>query len=190
MSQDGYTLAEALAALLIVGLAIGGLTQGVYVLGRLQAANGRATADARAVRAADRALVALLAEQGPFTSKDPERFTGDRRAFHFECGGAVPCGARLVGQARGARLAITGAEGRVSEFSLPNVPDPWFVYVDAVGRSDAWPPAGPHRTLSAVSLVSGPAGQETPLANARLWIEQAPDCQFDSISQDCRELPR
>ena len=31
MREDGYTLAEALAALLIVGLAIGGMVQGIII---------------------------------------------------------------------------------------------------------------------------------------------------------------
>ena len=40
MSQDGYTLAEAMAALVMIGLAIGGLGQAAYLIGRLNTAAG------------------------------------------------------------------------------------------------------------------------------------------------------
>ena len=77
-AEAGYTLADMLAALVVVGLAIGGLGQGVHVISRQQAATTAAidrSADGAAVRDAlarflssgpDAAALTGRPRQGPF----------------------------------------------------------------------------------------------------------------------------
>lgn len=58
MNDDGYTLAEALAAMLILGLAMGGLVEGARVIGRLQTPIVASRADDQALRRAEAGLAA------------------------------------------------------------------------------------------------------------------------------------
>jgi type II secretory pathway component PulJ len=56
--QQGYTATEALAALAILGLAVGGLTAGLHVLGREQSAAGSALKHAASLRSGTQQLPA------------------------------------------------------------------------------------------------------------------------------------
>ena len=51
MNDDGYTLAEMLAALVTIALATGGLIEGTRVIGMWQGQAARAVGDGRSLRA-------------------------------------------------------------------------------------------------------------------------------------------
>ena len=58
MNDDGYTLAEALAAMLILGLTMGGLVEGARVIGRMQTPIVASRADDQSLRRAEASLTA------------------------------------------------------------------------------------------------------------------------------------
>jgi hypothetical protein len=187
MSQAGYTLAETLAALLIIGLAFGGLTEGMRVIGMVQSGAARTTSDATRRWAAQDALIRLLDQKGPFRSDDAKRFVGDRSGFSFDCGQSQPCGARIATSGGETRLTVADAGGETSVVSLAPVSSARFAYDDKKALAETWPPApGERRLLRSVILVGQSPFGEVPLVTARLWREQEVGCQFDPIAQDCR----
>lgn len=187
MSQAGYTLAETLAALLIIGLAFAGLTEGVRVIGLFQTATARTTKDVAALWTSQNALDQLLRRQGPFRSDDPKRLVGDKTGFSFDCGAKSPCGARLMANGHEPLLRVVDSGGEVAVTSLPNVDSASFAYSDSGQVNANWPPSpGERRLLKSIFLVGHSALGDVPLATARLWREQEVDCHFDPIAQDCR----
>ena len=191
MSQDGYTLAETLAALLIIGLAIGGLTEGMRVIGLMQTAAARTAHETQGLRQAQQALGGLLDAQGPFRSDERDRFVGDVASFDFDCGTNVRCGARLVRKDGAERLLVTRRDGDKASAPLLRVSDARFSYGDGETAAPDWPPEpGRRHVLKSVTILGRSTSGEVPVATARLWVEQAPGCQFDPIAQDCREASR
>ncbi len=188
MRDAGYTLAEMLAALMIVGLAIGGLSAGLGVLGRLQSMNARAVGALQATHIAQVGLRDLLSSAGPFRALDVNGLQGDAAGLQFPCG-AARCRARLLPPAGGgARLELTAANGRVRTMDLRDPGPLAFSYVGGLGPSPTWPPAGGERqALRAVSLLRRPNGSAAePVLEARIWREQPAACDFDVVMQDCR----
>lgn len=184
MSQAGYTLAEALAALLMVGLAVGGLVEGAHVIGRHQFAAVRAQRGALSEFQARRALERLFAQCGPFLS-DETALQGDGGSLGFTCEGRHR-GAEVQKTKGMAQLRTRGADGRSEVVDL-GARDLRFAYASADGEQTSWPVGGPKRqSLQAVVLVEARSGGSRPIAIARLWNEQAADCQFDDVLGDCR----
>jgi hypothetical protein len=191
VSDAGYTLAETLAALVMIGLAVGGLTEGVRALTRSQAASARIMSADRGLRGTETGLTRLLEGQGPFTTTAPKGFSGSATRFTFACGGAATCGAALVQAANGAELSLTTADGRTRITPLPGVRGARFAYIDALGVGSVWPAPGPQqRTLRTIALTQTTLNGEAPVLTARLWVEQPADCAFDPVSQDCRAVGR
>lgn len=187
MSEAGYTLTETLAALAILGLAIGGLTSAMQVMGRQQAAANGLSAHITAARAGETAVERFLAGHGPFRAHEPDRLAGDGRAFAFDCGAAEPCRVTVAQEAAGLVLKLRDETG--AERSLPLLqPGPArLVYQGAVEAVGAWPPAGPGRQpLRSISLVQTTDQGDAAILEARLVREQAADCAFDAVMQDCR----
>jgi len=184
MSEDGYTLAEMLAALLMIGLAMAGLTQAVRVLGLFQSSAARLEGQQRAIRVAELNLANLMDGQGPFRSTEAT-FSGGPTSFQFDCGRPKPCGARLQPNAGGARIVTSNDHGDEKVALLPEGAEGHFTYVGDKAALSSWPPAGERETLKAINLMQG-SGQG-PLVTTRLWVEQGADCAFDAIAQDCRE---
>lgn len=186
MSQDGYTLTETLAALLMIGLAIGGLSAGVRVIGLHQSAALRNISYSHDFRGADLALAKLFAGQGPFVSTERSSLAGTSDRFSFPCSGTKPCEAALSETPSGARLTVQGVSGD-ADIPLPRVKQASFAYVSADGPRSSWPPAhGQAETLRSIIVVGEGSGVGAPLASVRLWREQPVACAFDPISQDCR----
>jgi prepilin-type N-terminal cleavage/methylation domain-containing protein len=182
MNDQGYTLAEMLAALLIIGLAMAGLTQAVRVLGLFQSSAARAAGEQRTLRRAEVDLARLMDGQGPFRSTEAT-LTGDGSRFDFDCGRPKRCAALLEPAKGVSRLSISGPfEDRVAVKAGAR-----FTYATDKAALSAWPPAGERETLRSVNLV-GPDGE--PIASTRLWVQQSGDCAFDAIAQDCREAAR
>jgi hypothetical protein len=189
MNNAGYTAAEALAALAILGLAIGGLTSGMEVIGRAQSATTSTLSHANAIRTARRSLGQLLARGGPFRSDRPEDFHGASDGFDFSCG-AVRCSAHIDG----AQILIANADGTTSVVTLPANAKLQLVYSGSFGVSDVWPPpmapppAPQWQALQSVTIADARTGQASPVAVVHLWAQQAANCDFDAIIQDCRSV--
>jgi hypothetical protein len=186
MNDDGYTVAEVLAALVMIGLAIGGLTMGVRVIGQIQISAVRAAAADTAMRGVQDGLTGLLADQGPFTIKDPDAFVGSGRGFSFRCIRPSPCGAQLSAAGGGLDLILQTGSRASQTLILPGTTAAHFAYASERGVSLFWPPkTDSAQTLRSVTLVRDQAGG-APIASARIWREQPADCAFDPVSGDCR----
>lgn len=184
MNDDGYTAADALAALAIVGLAVAGLMAGLRVVGSAQAGVSATLNAAVSERAAADELTRLVADQGPFRSDEADDFAGDRHAFSFTCGAA-----RCRAEASAGRLVVQGPKG-ARVVTLSRAGDLGFRYVGSLGPVDAWPPASlpppapAWQVLRSVVLTDQTAARA--LATARVWTDQRADCEFDVVSRDCR----
>jgi prepilin-type N-terminal cleavage/methylation domain-containing protein len=187
MSDDGYTLAEMLAALTILGLAMGGLGLVVSLIARQQLTANRIQARLVDERAADQALTRLLVQA------EADDIRGDGRNLSFTCGEAT-CGASLRADGRRTLLVLQDRSGPGRRLRLRR-PNLGFSYVDGLGAVGAWPrPTGAttnspgtsakDRSLRAVLLTAPDAS--APLAVGRVWSREPRDCQFDGIIGACR----
>lgn len=186
MNQDGYTLAETLAALVIIGLAVGGLVGGVDLLGRLQAkATGSVNQTDRRTRL-EAAFARSLEHEGPFRSDDARGLTGDGERLSYACGERV-CSAELDRKKRETMLVLSGRDGVIRSIAVGEGAYV-FDYQDERGREPDWPPAdrSQPRMLRAIAIVKPRMGEELPLAEARIFAEQPAACAFDAISRTCR----
>lgn len=185
MTRDaGYTLAETLAAMLIIGLAMGGLFEGSRLVARMQKPTATAVAEARMLRRAENGLAALLAVRPP----DDRTLTGDAAGFTFQCS-AGQCGASLLATAPGPRLQLT--RGKVSQaYPLPDVQELNLVYDARSGRFDHWPLLGEPESLRGVAVIGKQAGGDVPIVAVSSWIEQSKTCEYDMVARACRDAPR
>jgi len=184
VSEAGYTLVETLASLVMIGLAMGGLTLGVQVLSRAQWSVSADQARAQAARDAQVTLEQVLSAQGAVRSVDPERLTGDGAGFQFACDQAAPCRVSLVDDPAGVGVTLETPGAASRRFALRQPGPAKLSYQGSLGASAVWPPTGPQRqVLRAISLVSE---NGRALLGVRLWAEQPADCAFDVVLQDCR----
>jgi hypothetical protein len=180
MNDDGYTLAEALAAMLILGLAMGGLIEGARVIGRMQTPIVASRADEKALRRAETGLAAFLKLRGG----GDRSLAGSAQGFTFDCP-AENCGLSLT--RNGGKTTLILRRGEVAQtFPLPHAGKISLVYMARDGRFDRWPPPGPARDLTGIMVVGTTAQGELPLVVARSWIEHPKACEFDMIAKGCR----
>ncbi|MDO8297669.1 MAG: hypothetical protein Q7T19_14660 [Caulobacter sp.] len=180
MKDDGYTLAEALAAMLILGLAMGGLVEGARLIGRMQAPVVAARNDDQALRRAEAGLAELMRRR----AGGDESLTGDGQALRFNCS-AETCGLSVDGD--DGRPSLTVRRGEVAQsFPLPPAGKISLVYFARDGRFDRWPQPGPAKDMTGVMVVGTSARGELPLVVARSWIEHPKTCEFDMIAKGCR----
>jgi hypothetical protein len=190
VSRDGYTATEALAALAIIGLALGGLTSSLHVIGRSQTATAAVLTNAVSMRSAETGLTQLLALRGPFRSDEADNFQGDPDGFSFTCG-VSRCAAAIVGT--DLRLNPENQPALLARLGQPRLR---FAYLSDLGASPVWPPAQPPppapqwEVLKAVLVTNGDDAQAAPVVVARLWADQSPGCEYDPIIQDCRRSAR
>lgn len=181
MTDDGYTLAEMLAALAILGMAMGGLGLVASLIARQQLTSTRISTRLVDDRAADRALTAWLAEQ------DAETLSGDDRGLSATCG-TTTCTVRLEADRRRTVLVLQGRSG--SRRVRLRQPDVRFSYLDRRGAVAAWPPAATTgediRDAAPRAILLSAAKPARPLAVARVWAFEPRDCQFDAIAGTCR----
>jgi prepilin-type N-terminal cleavage/methylation domain-containing protein len=190
MTQDGYTLTEMLVALVVIGLAIGGMTEGLHVISRLQGSTGQALAQGRAFNGISQSLSNLFEDQGPFASSQAGLFSGDASGFSFRCARKDPCGAVLIPTRDGLGMRLAEPDGTNRTVRLSGVPAARFTYAGTYTFGPAWPSQSRQpQTLRTVGLVAVTASGEIPLASVRLWQEQAPNCEFDAITRACRGQP-
>jgi prepilin-type N-terminal cleavage/methylation domain-containing protein len=174
MTDDGYTLAEMLAALAILGMVMGGLGLVANLIARQQLASNRIHMRLVEDRAADRALTVWLAEQ------DFETLRGDDRRLWAACGQTM-CSARLEPDKQRTVLILQARSGPARRLRLRRN-DVRFGYLDGDGAVAAWPRSG--ATTGAVLLTAH--DRAVPLAVARIWAREPRDCQFDAIVGACR----
>jgi len=179
MSDEGYTLAEMLTALTILGLALGGLGLVTSLISRQQWMASRLHTQLVQDRAADQALGQWLA------GLDAAKLQGDGRTLSAPCGVRI-CRAHVGQEGRRSVLALHGATGSVRRIGLRHR-DLRFSFVHAGGAAPAWPLAnakGEERPLRAVRLAA--ADTAPPVALARAWPFEPRDCHFDVVVGACR----
>lgn len=187
MKQDGYTLAEALAALLIIGLAMGGLFEGARVLSKGQTRAAETIAGSRALSRAQKAVGQIATSPEFANALLSDGLTGDARQFRYDCGTHGPCTATLRNQGIGEGvLVLTGGGGATRRYPLPRGNDAYFVYNSTEGGFGRWPTAPKEGYLRAITVMRPAGGGDVPLVSARVWIEQSRACEFDPISRTCR----
>ncbi len=183
MSQDGYTLVDTLAALAILGMAMGGVMTGGALLTRAQVNTDGTVARAMGLKRASVALDDLLGQAGPFRSRD-SNFTGSPQAFDFACA-AGRCGAQLEQTDGRLTLRFARASGQTEIVPLRGVDAAHFVYVGGLVSNQTWPhaTARPER-LRQLALLEDT--DQKPLVQVMLAVDQPLTCAFDTVSQDCR----
>lgn len=186
--QDGYTAAEALAALAILGLAMGGLTTSMGLITASQTKARARVEQSVFERAADQRLERLIARDAPFRSDQTTHLVGARSALEVDCGDGRRCAARIENDA----LIIRDGRGEETRLRLPDGEAPSFRYIGSYSASDLWPPAPlpppapAWQTLNAIAIVSKNEVGERPLVVAKIWRQQRADCEYDVVIQDCR----
>jgi len=187
MSDAGYTLTETLAALAVVGMAIGGLSLGVQVIGPLQLSASKTVTHVQSTRSSQELLEELLAQGAPFSSHAPDDLSGGAEGFRFSCGAPAPCVVQVVVAGKVSRLQIATGHTPSTTVGLPLAGAAHFVYRSVKGSSDVWPPTDSTRqTLRSVALLQATDQGEMAVLDARTWSEQRAACDFDPVMQDCR----
>lgn len=174
---NGFTLTDMLAAMLILGLALAGLGQGMFALARLQGATNRTAQAASQARAADAALDRLLG------AASPEGLAGDARSLTAPCNPSE-CSIRLEEPSGAAPILHLDARGATLTITLPQGAAPRLVFLSDGGPVSAWPT--PNRRLMGVQ-IEGADGRV--LAYHRIWRQQSLDCAFDPVSRRCPTSP-
>ena len=180
MNEDGYTLAEVLAAMLILGLAMGGLVEGSRIIGRMQTPIVTTRRDDQVLRRAEASVAGLL----KLRPGGDQTLAGDAQGLQFTCG-VRTCGLALASGSDKPALSVR--RGEVAQtFPLPHAGKLSLVYLARDGRFDRWPQPDSKRVLDGVMIVETSAQGELPLVVARSWIEHPKTCEFDMIARGCR----
>jgi len=162
-SDDGFTLAEAMMSLLVIGLAFGGLIQVAAQGAKTQA---RSIVHQKDMKLADQQAKKLEAEFEMTVPADGEDFTG--------------------------RRDYLSVNDQVGHAHLYRAPTGWQLnYVSGGKLFHQWPRQGDETLavgedrprLEAVALSDA---KGTPITLIKLRTEQAATCQFDMISRQCR----
>jgi len=177
MSDDGYTLSDALAALLMIGLAMTGLTYATLVLNQAQKASVSQAMHAADLGRGQRMLRDVLAS-GPASE-----LAGDGAGFTLPCAGG-PCRAHLDSESRSLVVTVSGEPEHA--LSIPH--GARLAYVGEHGVTAAWPPAGARDHLRGVALVQ-PGPDTPPLLYAPARLDQSATCAFDAVALTCRSSP-
>jgi hypothetical protein len=188
VNEAGYTLTEALAAMAVIGLAAGGFSVSMQVLGRQQSGVGEVVLKASETRQAEAWLERRLAPSAPYRSVDPGSLSGDAEGFRFACEAAASCDVRITQDDRERRwLEISGDAAKPARFRLPGKEPAHFVYRGAGDPTAAWPPSdGARQALRAIALIQGEGTHEHPVLELRVLAEQPLDCAYDPVLRDCR----
>lgn len=181
--REGFTLADTMAAMLIISLAMVGLLQGTQMIARIQRANAVQHASLVEARALQASLQAVFRTPGADDGRLSQRLRGDGSRMVFTCGGH-DCSAVLTARAGRVWLETRGREGSAAVPAGKVEDSIRFVYVGRLAQYDVWPIDGlpASETLRRVRLEVG----ERPLASVRVWTDQAIDCNYDLISHQCR----
>ena len=160
--DDGFTLVEALMALLIVSLSLAG----VFEASRFVSHMDRRVLNARQAAQKDAAFQAdLMAKLTPLQPIEGDDLSGDAHKMRFTCDPGT----------KSQNCAINAGDNRQ------------FAYVGNGATAPQWPPVavegGAPSRLEAV-LVRDSRGNN--IAVIKLPVEHNRNCQFDMISRTCR----
>jgi prepilin-type N-terminal cleavage/methylation domain-containing protein len=183
MNDHGYTLVEMLVALVMVGLATGGLSLAARHVAETER---RVRGQHDIVLQLDRLRNAArpkLASGGPFTGRAASTavLEGDASQLHFSCD-AKPCGLTLSGPLHRQTASFAEASGH-RDFPLYGLGTLGWRYLSAQdGRqTQEWPPSDREDRLAAIVLVNG----QSPIMVLRTPVQQSSACMFDVASHDC-----
>lgn len=187
MTDQGYTLVETMAALLIIGLAMSGLAAALGLMARQHASVAHAFARTSDLRRAQSTLEQLFEGRGPFRSSEPSTFTGAAHFLQFDCGQPAPCKAELAQDPRSHLVLRVQGGSATTTIPLPDADAAHFRYQGSLGDLDAWPPvAEPRQALRGVAIIADGSDPHAVLTQTHLWTEEALVCGFDAVLQDCR----
>jgi prepilin-type N-terminal cleavage/methylation domain-containing protein len=189
VNDKGYTLAEMLVALMIIGLLMAGLGRGVSLLSNLQGAASTSIGRHWEIRNARENLASLLDGRGPFLTAGPSAsdFSGSPHDFKFNCGSASRCGASLSEDGSAVRLQISRPSGDTVVARLPGVSHASFLYGSDQSFGSDWPrQSDKPQALRWIFITEEPSGGPKPLFSVPVLVDQAADCQFDTITRTCR----
>jgi prepilin-type N-terminal cleavage/methylation domain-containing protein len=187
MNDAGYTLVETLAALFIIALAVTGLSAALQVLARGQTGVASVAAQTSALRQAEATLDHLFEGRGPFTSSQPNAFTGSDHEFQFDCAQSANCVVQLVQMSDGAQALRIQTSGGVANLPLRSAGPVHFQYQGSLASLGAWPPPSePRQTLRSISVLRNGADAYSALMETHLWTQEPVVCAFDVVLQDCR----
>lgn len=182
MNDAGYTLTEALAALLMIGLAMTGMGEALHVF-----ANGQLRAAALEGEGADgakirQAVAELPTDVGPFVGA-AGRLEGSPQALSYPCGVASLCGLRTSVQDGKVVLSVDSPRAP-RRLPLARMSDLRLAYLSARDGSTwpTWPNGRAGDRLGAVAVFA----TKGPVAILRFAKTQRGVCAFDAGLGDCR----
>jgi len=183
MSDDGYTLVEMLVALVMVGLATGGLSLAArHVAETERRVRGQHDIGLQLDRLRNTAG-ADLASGGPYAVGDgnPTTLNGDRSTVRYDCK-VSGCALALAGPVRRQIASVTSSTGR-RDYPLTGLGPLSWSYVSARdGRqTSAWPPQDRSDSLASIALLNASA----PILVLRTPMQQPSICTFDAASHTC-----
>ena len=189
MNDDGYTIAEMLAALAILGMAMGGLGLVVSLITRQQLTALRLHDRLADARVADRALETLVASQQA-VGGDLGDLRGDGGGLSFACGTAT-CAAQLSPDGRRTLLLLRDRSGAERRLRL-RARALQFRYVGASDVGERWPEAATrdnaaHEQAPRAIILTSDAGV---MAVTPVGPREPRDCQYDAIAGACRAALR
>jgi prepilin-type N-terminal cleavage/methylation domain-containing protein len=181
MREDGYTLAEMLAALAMVSVAVMGLGLTTRTMTGAQARIQQGDAALSDLAKLRRVAGPMLAASGPFGGEGGESLTGDASQAAFECD-AGGCAIALVEQRGGLAARVSsGAGARTLALRGLRKPELRYVSAETGALGDRWPPAEGNGRLAALVLWAGGA----PVDVYEIGREQPADCVFDARRNGC-----
>jgi len=183
MNNQGYTLVEMLVALVMVGLAAGGLSLAArHVAETERRVRGQHDVGLQLDRLRN-VVSPTLANSGPFSGDHAgaTNLEGDPSQLRFRCEGGT-CGLGLSGPVRRQSVSVTDANGR-RDFPFTGLgPLSWRYLSARDGRqAPVWPPRDRDDRLAAIELVNG----QWPILVLRTPVQQPGACVFDAASHDC-----
>jgi hypothetical protein len=182
--DDGYTLSDTLAGLLMISLAMLGLSQAVHVTMKLQRKSSEADASSGGARRAEMVMERVLTPLTPFGFGD-RTLSGDARALIATTPKlSTPARIALQAVSNGSRLTFGPGIGE-GDILLGAVHESAFRYVDADGlRHSRWPEG--EKPLIGIAIVNS-AHSDSPVAWIPLRRQQSTTCAFDPASGGCVE---
>jgi prepilin-type N-terminal cleavage/methylation domain-containing protein len=184
MTDDGFTLAEMLVALVMVGLAASGLALAAHQVTQAETRVQDVRRNGHDLARLQASLGEALRSAGPFLAggASPAQLDGDGRTLSFTCEGEAACQLGLLTEGK-RTVAVFRRAGAAQTAPLAGLKAPALRYVSAVdGRvTGQWPAMDRADRLSAVVLADG----ERPVAVYPLAVEQSARCVFDARTRGC-----
>lgn len=172
--KRGYTLVEMLAAIAVIGLTLGGLTEGGRVIAAYQKRGGDLVANLADTDQFARAVQDLA------TRSSAADLSGDATRFQSKCGSEA-CSIALGPTAKSKSEAVisTGSQRRI--YLLPGGAS--FRYQTTEGLRDRWPSDDPYEHLHGIAIITRSGA---PVAYAQTQDIEPFGCEYDVIAMACR----